>query len=780
MSDKTPPDDRPIDASIDDTIPDADRDATAGDALTRPGLPTAESDDLSENGEGDSGDSIFDQIRQCHPNPQAATERLDDLHFATLGLRTNESRLHIIRTATKRSAGALASVQVSKPSTINECHLARVITSAYRVMDPRYRIDRNQQVQLGRILPFELESVTCRSFSQETIFSSSDQDLSALSNVLVPESPVASPGTSREMLVELAIDASDPQKVVESTPPNHWVQPHSESLLDDLPPRNESELVLEEMRANRGRLKRWMSEVRTLIGLSVLCLSATFYLAYWLGARQANQSSIAVQDVGTADPTDPGVAVPVSSDIAEPESNPSGSVDSNQLEPASTSAVPAVVAASTEAAGQAAPEMAIENPAEDSSAGAGPDVSVPDAAVVVHEAEIPEPDAAATDHGMSDASMATPSALDPLVVDSTTPSPASNASVETPPALAVDPPPMADVDSPPRQPQWTEVQISEATQELWDETERANRRFRLAEAAGLIDQWELIAELAGNGSLEHIAAMRLSLRASWLAEPFETTCQRAADLAGWTAAVTGTAPPPSNDSQAEASFAWSDPMIRQLIDSWRACRLTISTTDHLNHLLLRSNELLDQLILNNETQWCSSFGFDAERLIAFTTDEDSRSELEDLLASMKTLPTEAELDRMKQSDASEGVLGRTLCLQLRRWEEGLPLMCKASDSRLASASKAEMQWRETADQTQDADQVRGELGVRWSKIAGRYGGRDAASIRLHALDLLDGLEAFADEHAEILDLLPSYVHANLSKAAATQSLSAPVRLSRLR
>jgi hypothetical protein len=208
--------------------------------------------------------------------------------------------------------------------------------------------------------------------------------------------------------------------------------------------------------------------------------------------------------------------------------------------------------------------------------------------------------------------------------------------------------------------------------------------------------------------------------------------------------------------------------------------LTISTTDHLNHLLLRSNELLDQLILNNETQWCSSFGFDAERLIAFTTDEDSRSELEDLLASMKTLPTEAELDRMKQSDASEGVLGRTLCLQLRRWEEGLPLMCKASDSRLASASKAEMQWRETADQTQDADQVRGELGVRWSKIAGRYGGRDAASIRLHALDLLDGLEAFADEHAEILDLLPSYVHANLSKAAATQSLSAPVRLSRLR
>ncbi|MFG0264259.1 MAG: hypothetical protein ACF8AM_03795 [Rhodopirellula sp. JB055] len=763
MSDKTPPDNRPIDASIDDTIPDSDREATAGDALTRPGLPTAESDDLPDNGDGDSGDSIFDQIRQCHPNPQAATERLDDLHFATLGLRTNESRLHIIRTATKRSAGALASVQVSKPSTINECHLARVITSAYRVMDPRYRIDRHQQVQLGRILPFELESVTCKSFSQEIIFEGSDRDLSARSNVLFPESQVASPGTPREQLVELAIDASDPQKVAAATTPTHWVQPHTESLLDDLPPRNESELVLEEMRANRGRLKRWMSEVRTLIGLSVLCLSATFYLAYWLGARQANQSSIAVQDMDRAVPVAPDATEPAVAEIAEPESNPGESVDSTSLEPASNSSVPAVK------------EVAAETPAEDTSAGADSDV-----AIAVNEADPAEPDAGETDRDGPDSSMTLPSALDSLAADATTTSPTEDASMDAPANLPAEPFPTAEDDPLPAEPRWTEVQISEATQELWDETERATRSFRLSEAAGLIDQWELIAELAGSGSLEHIAAMRLSLRASWLAEPFETTCRRAEDLAALTAAVTDTTPPPSADSTVDESLAWSDPMIRQLIDSWRACRLTISTTDHLNHLLLRSNELLDQLILNNEHQWCSSFGFDAERLIAFTTDEVARSELEDLLASMKTLPTDAELDRMRQSEASEGVLGRTLCLQLRRWDEGLPLMCKASDSRLASASKAEMQWRESSGQGEAADQERGELGVRWSKIAGRYGGRDAASIRLHALDLLDGLETFADERAEILDLLPHYLNANLSKASASQSRSGPVRLSRLR
>ncbi|EGF23918.1 hypothetical protein RBWH47_05474, partial [Rhodopirellula baltica WH47] len=244
MSENTPPNDRPIDASIDDAIPESDRDAAEGDALTRPGLPTAESDDSDDHGDNRASDSIFDQVRHCHPNPVAANDLLDDLHFATLGLRTFESRLHIIRTATKRSAGALASVQVSKPSTINECHLARVITSAYRVMDPRYRIDRHQQVQLGRILPFEMESVSHTSFSQETIFAANDQASPIQNNVLIP----GQPPNSGNRLADVVIDASDAQTIaMTADETSHWVQPSIErSLLEDLPPRNENELVLEE------------------------------------------------------------------------------------------------------------------------------------------------------------------------------------------------------------------------------------------------------------------------------------------------------------------------------------------------------------------------------------------------------------------------------------------------------------------------------------------------------------------------------------------------------
>ncbi|WP_047816918.1 SANT/Myb-like DNA-binding domain-containing protein [Rhodopirellula islandica] len=783
MSEKNHPNHRPIDASIDDANPNSDRDAAEGNALTRPGLPTAESDDSSDERAGDSGDSIFDQIRHCHPNPQAATELLDDLHFATLGLRTNESRLHIIRTATKRSAGALASVQVSKPSTINECHLARVITSAYRVMDPRYRIDRHQQVQLGRILPFELESVSCKSFSQETFFATTGQDSSLPNNVLIPHPPAALPTTPRGQLIDLAIEASDPQKIAEATtPPTNWVQTVEQSLLDDLPPRNEGEQVLEEMRAHRGRLKRWMSEVRTLIGLSVLCLAATFYLAYWLGARQANQSSTAINPTDRIASVEADAPASLTPELPAAESQLNNGAFTPEIAPAPTSVA-------MTPSGPAVAELAAESGNESSTTQSNVPLPDPQPAKVesdivasVDVAALVETDPAAPGTETSEASMEMSPVSDAPDSDALASSSTTDTSPEIKSPSPVESRPPSEVVPPRREPRWTDAQISEATQELWDETERASRRFQLTEAAGLIDQWELIAELAGTGSLEHLAAMHLSLRASWLAEPFETTCQRAQDLAALTAAVTGSATPEPSDSATDTPFTWSEPMVRQLIESWRACRLTISTTEHLNHLLLRSNELLDQLILNNQNQWCSSFGFDAERLIAFTTDEQSRTELEDLLASVKTLPTGAELERMQQSDASAGVLGRTLCLHLRRWDKGVPLMCNASDSRLASVSKAEMQWREANNQpaAEDVNQTRAELGVRWSKIASHYGGRDAASIRLHALELLEGLEAYADQRAEILDLLPRYMTASLSKASATQSLSAPVRLSRLR
>ncbi|WP_286763973.1 MULTISPECIES: hypothetical protein [Rhodopirellula] len=763
MSENTPPNDRPIDASIDDAIPDSDRDAAEGDALTRPGLPTAESDDSDDHGDDRASDSIFDQIRHCHPNPIAATDLLDDLHFATLGLRTFESRLHIIRTATKRSAGALASVQVSKPSTVNECHLARVITSAYRVMDPRYRIDRHQQVQLGRILPFEMESVSHTSFSQETIFASTDQASPIQNNVLIPGLPPA----AVNRLADVAIEASDAQTVaITADETSHWVQPSVErSLLEDLPPRNENELVLEEMRSHRGRWKRWMSEVRTLVGLSILCLSATFYLAYWLGARKANQSTLATQY------SEHTGAVPVelpTTPMDEPtadESNNDEALDEIPDDAASPEQMIAVAPAveSTETQPQ------------------------PDAETELDETTLDDAVESMTPSGPAVAELASEMADDSddaaePVED--TPDVAEMAMAETSDANNKDDIP--DDDRTPATPtpepekaRFTEIEISEATQELWDETERATRRFRLTEAAGLIDQWELIAELAGNGSLEHLAAMHLSLRASWLVEPFETTHLRAQDLVAHTAIATT----PSTETVPKTpQEPWSDSVVRRLVESWRDCRQTISTTDHLNHLLLQANTLLDQLILNNENQWCASFGFDVEKLVPFATDEQLQNELSDLLASIKTMPTELELERMRQSETSAGVLGRTLCLQLRRWEDGVPLMCKASDSRLASLAKAEMQWREDSDDLSDNEtaEARGKLGVRWSKIASRYDGRDAASIRLHALELLDGLESFANDRSEISELLPSYVTASLSEAAAAQSLSAPVRLSRLR
>ncbi|MCC9643433.1 hypothetical protein LOC71_14200 [Rhodopirellula sp. JC740] len=807
MSDSNPPSEQPIDfpvgdATPDESVPPSDREPAAGDALTRPGLPTAESDGLE--GEDSGGDSIFDQIIQCHPNPQLANDLLDELQFAMLGLRTFESRLHIIRNATKRSAGALASVQVTKPSTVNECHLARVITSAYRVMDPRYRIDRHQQVQLGRILPFELEFVAHTEFSQLTEFAatpSTQTSRSKPNNELVPGPPPTVPDDSNtesdqaksgKRLVDAAVDASVAPPPSDKTDTN-WIQPaHERSLMEDLPPRNENELVLEEMRLNRGRVRRWMMEVRTLIGLSVLCLAATFYLAYWLGGRQAAPPVATAEDASQEQETNVP-ATPPTGDSGELKT-PSGieTSGSSKASPTEASDKPPV------SLSPPVDQLALENLTDDAPNAAQSDISQPDLNPMentLDEAHAMQPNSRElnADSAEPDTDMSPPEVAGPAVVEMVENAADDNAAEDVEDKLAETMPVSSananDSDDSPRQnpapaigkKPFTIVEIEEATQQLWNETDRVTRRFQRGESEGLIDQWELISELAGPGSLEHLAAMNLCLRASWLTEPLDRIQARAESLADQTAVATGNPPPNESASTSTESPAWSDPTLRKMVESWSDCRATVSSSENLNHLLMRANELLDELILDNRNQWCSTLGLLAEKLSPFTTDEASQTELEDLLSSIKTLPDEDELQRMKQSAASAGVYGRTLCLQLRRWEEGLPLMCEASDSRLASLARAEMQWRDDVGAERDQPtRDRGELGIRWSKIAPRYNGRDAAAIRLHAFELLRGVEDFAAERKAILDLLPQYMQLDLAEAEATQSLSAPLRLSRLR
>lgn len=77
---------------------------------------------------------------------------LDIEDFRRLGVRLHESRSLVIRRAAARSSQSLAESQLSTPSAQNELQLSRIVTSTYRLLDPRKRPDFLQRAQIGRVL----------------------------------------------------------------------------------------------------------------------------------------------------------------------------------------------------------------------------------------------------------------------------------------------------------------------------------------------------------------------------------------------------------------------------------------------------------------------------------------------------------------------------------------------------------------------------------------------------------------------------------------------------
>ena len=76
--------------------------------------------------------------------------------FRRLGVRPLECRQTVIRLAALRSSRALAKQQLSTPSDQGSRQLSSLMTSAYRLLDPRRRADPLQRALIGRILPHAL------------------------------------------------------------------------------------------------------------------------------------------------------------------------------------------------------------------------------------------------------------------------------------------------------------------------------------------------------------------------------------------------------------------------------------------------------------------------------------------------------------------------------------------------------------------------------------------------------------------------------------------------
>jgi len=82
--------------------------------------------------------------------PPPPTTDVED--FRRLGVRPQETRTTVIRLAAARSAKTLAEQQLRQPSQQAALQLSRVATSAYRLLDPRFRPDASQRAHVGRIV----------------------------------------------------------------------------------------------------------------------------------------------------------------------------------------------------------------------------------------------------------------------------------------------------------------------------------------------------------------------------------------------------------------------------------------------------------------------------------------------------------------------------------------------------------------------------------------------------------------------------------------------------
>lgn len=84
------------------------------------------------------------------------------------------------------------------------------------------------------------------------------------------------------------------------------------------------------------------------------------------------------------------------------------------------------------------------------------------------------------------------------------------------------------------------------------------------------------------------------------------------------------------------------------------------------------------------------------------------------------------------SAGDAAIVGRFLCLQRRDWDQGASWLARASDARLASLAKKDHQF---STDGQPAEFV--ELAERFERVAKRFDGRAADSIRIRAIHWID-------------------------------------------
>jgi hypothetical protein len=609
--------------------------------------------------------------------------------FRRLGVRPDETRVTVIRQAAVRTSKSLAQRQLEMPSETTELQLSQVATSTYRLMDPRNRDDATARIHVGRILPNALR------WAGQASFFSGQTDVEFEESVLLESADL----TDREA------SCTDQQVSLLPQTGSELNVPWSRSL--------DSSDLLE----NRSLASVWLRRQFSrpiVVAASILVLGGT---SLWLWNWQQ-------QPVGSITrSSDDAARLQRPLLVDQPPVTDRATDRAKLMAPAPSESTPSVVSADDDAQG---------DPAEPAASATAAETVLKTVANAQQEfAEDMASEAEIIDQFPLDSQDALPEATQLAEADDSMLPSNTDAAIE--PRIELD-----------------EFQVAaDAVDVLAAETEivfteplPVGTKPAIPDAEAVASaRRQLIKQIPALG--EPVSPANTGLLLGRLQESLAAVEGDAVDA--WAIRV----------MMAEVEWLSGDrlrvqrrlmPLVQQFgadLNSLLAETFVgiseVVESDSLHASLLQSGlSLADWMLVNESLADCRMITTSMTRSANYLGDAEQFKCLEEFdvaVTSMErlratTTPTvTAGIDQATPSTA--GITGRYFCFMLRRWEQGLPWLANGSDRRLAQLCRDELAMPE--DATVDA-----RLGIaeRWLATAERNRGREADSMRLHAVEIL--------------------------------------------
>ncbi len=592
--------------------------------------------------------------------------------FSRLGVRPHESRQSVIRQAAIKSSKTLARRQLVSPSPGTELQLSMIATSTYRLLDPRNRVNTSQRTSVGRIFPNAMR------WAGRTQFSNGQDSAVRESSSQV--------GSQREQTSPGPAALNDSNTVVLAT--------GSQLNLPWLSSLDESDL-LRRRRFNIPWFRMQLHQPAVSFLLICLLTAATIWvwdlnpqsgetLARVEATTLAPNSRLEVREPPQAtstSPPEPDVAAsPLAAAKPTEVSNPTVNNEGSSL-------------AELEGFGAAPSEQSGERPST------SPAFDAPPIKVV-------EVDEAMQPRLAIDADIELEMLLEDIRSMSELDLPAPVGQQDDEPADAVRRrrvPPDDRVVAEARR------QLVAAVPELLLQPSRKNAGDTLSALS------EFQQTAAANSAMDW--AIRVAMaQCEWLVGDIASAGRRLQPLSD------------------EYDIDINQLLVRSFIEMPRRFD---SARDRMA-LIENGFSLADRLLIHELRADCRSV-LAAVQSSTDTFDDDtlmkSLDEFQEAAIAADKLGERA-LRIMQQppadvSSAQAGITGRYFCLVLRQWETGLPWLAQGTDPRLAALATDELAIKSDAGLD-----VRLEIAGRWLGAADRNDGREADSMRLHAIEVL--------------------------------------------